>query len=224
MLYRRQFVVVLSFRPRHPRAGIHRRLLAGIERISSCRTFTATLALASHLGVLAPEFISGRPLVDEFGAFTLPRRVPHPVEQPVGQVIGTDHRDGGQARDLLARPSKPEDRTREDAFTGSHLRRAPAALIRLRIIYEAEVRSYRASIGPRVTDATDTARDASDTHSRTSRGGTLEPRQSDLVRRPSHVRRLALARLTTHPSGDALQGPHREARRREVLGQQVVLL
>ena len=196
---------MLSFRPRHPRAGIHRRLIGSVESVGGSRPFTATLALAPHLGVLAPEFISGRPLVDEFGAFTLPRRMPHPVKQPVGQVVRTDHRDGGKSCDLLARPSKPEDRTREDAFTGSHLRRAPAALIRLRIIYEAEVRSYRASIGPRVTDATDTARDASDTHSRTSRGGTLEPRQSDLVRSPSHVRRLALARLTTHTSRDALQ-------------------
>ena len=224
MLDCRELVVVLPLRPRHTRAGIHHRLVGGVEGVSSCGALSSALALTPHLGILSPQLISGRPLVDQLRPLALPRRMPHPVEQTVGQVVRTNHRDGGNPCDFLARPSEPEDRTREDAFTGCHLRRAPAALIRLRIIYEAKVRSYRASIGPRVTDATDATRDASDTHGCTSRGSTIEPGQRHLVGSPSHVSRLALARLATNASRDAVQRTHWEARRWEVLGEQVVLL
>ena len=111
MLYRREFVVVFPLGPRHPRASVHHRLVGSIESVGGSRALAATLPLTPHLGVLAPQLISGRPLVDKLCAFALPRRMTHPVEQPVSQVVRTNHRDGGKPGNLLAGTGQPEDCT-----------------------------------------------------------------------------------------------------------------
>ena len=55
-------------------------------------------------------------LVNHLGPLTLPGRVFLAVKQSVGQVVGTHHRDGHEAGDLLSGAGKPEDGAGENTF------------------------------------------------------------------------------------------------------------
>ena len=111
VLDRRQLVVVVPLGPRHPAAGVHRLPPAGVELVRLRRARPRPLPAAAELGVLMPEILGRRPVVDELRPLALPRRVAGPVEKPVGQVVGPDHRDRAEAGDLRPRAGQAQDRT-----------------------------------------------------------------------------------------------------------------
>ena len=122
MLKRRNLVFVVPLRPRHAGARVHLPLADAVELIRCGGALSGSLAFAAELGVLAPQSIFGRPLVDELRPLALPRRMPSTIKEPIGEIVRADHGDRAEARDLLPRPGKAEDGSAQDLLAGGHLR------------------------------------------------------------------------------------------------------
>ena len=206
MLQGALLVVLLAGLPRHAAAGVHVRTMLAVEVGRCLHAVARSLAGLTEIGVLIPQGRVRRPLVDEFRALPLPRGMPLPIQQPVGQVVGAHHSHGAQAGNPAAWAGKAENRTLEHRLARRHLRRRPGRIVGLRVVDQDEARPHlpavRGPLGRHAADAAGDAGDADDAARRLAAGDRWE---LHFVSRPLDMRRLALKQLPLGPLVDSLE-------------------
>ena len=195
-----------------------------VEGVGSLGAGADPLAVAPQLGVLAPQIVPVRPLVDELRPLALPRGMTIPVEEPVGEIVGLDYRDRAEAGDPRTGAGEPEDGTRQDLLAGGDLRGAGRRLVGLRIIHKHQRRPDAAAVRLGVLDAADAAGDPSDADRGPGRRVAVDPRHCEPIVLPLDPRWLPLVGLPLRSLADPVEGADREARGREVLEEQIVRL
>ena len=180
--------------------------------------------VGAEVGVLVPQFLVLRHLVEHLAAFAVPFGVLRLVEDLFGHVARSNHRAGHDAGDLLPRPCESEDVARQHTHTLPGLLDRPRRLGGLRIVDHDELRTDRPPVRLLVLHATDAPRDARDAHQHTRGRRARNRRENDLVRGPGDPCAFALVELSGTAVGDAVEALDRERHLREVGGKMLVHL
>ena len=153
-------VVVVAGWPRHDRAIVHFRPVRGVECGRGCESAFLAQLVGAEVGVLRPQLVVLRQLVEHLAAFAVPFGVAGLVEDLLGHVAGSYDCAWHDAGYLLPRPGEAEDVAGEgtDALPGL-LHRA-CGLARLRVVDHDELRADRASVGLLALHAANAPRDA----------------------------------------------------------------
>ena len=176
VLNRRDLVVVVTRRPRHDRPLVHLLAVRGVERRRLLERATLSQFIGAEIGVLIPQLLILRELVEHLAPLTVPFGMLGLVEDLFGHVARTYHRAGHDARYLPSRSRKAEDIPRQHTHTLPRLLHRSGGFARLRIVDDDKLRADGATVRLLVLHAANASRDAGDAHKHPRRFRTRDGR------------------------------------------------